>query len=190
MAPDPLPVPERSGSAMCPEAQNTPPARRGLRCLYVPYGIERATHQERALVRHVPPRHRVRHPSGKGSGVATCLEAPSPSPRRRGLQSHHVPRGSRPAPYAGRLWCRHVIEAPGSPPRRAPVSPRVLWLQTHLLVWEDSGATTCPVALSPRAFPCVPKTPDIRLIMVSPGAQCSQRIKCVCDRPYAAYDWY
>jgi hypothetical protein len=79
-----------------------------------------------------------------------------------------MPRGSKPAPCAGRLWRRHVTEAPGPPPGRAPVPPRVLWLQTRLLVREGSGATTCLVALVPRAYPCVPKTPDIRPIIASP----------------------
>jgi hypothetical protein len=132
-------------------------------------------------------RRRARHPPGKGSGVATCPEAPSPSPGRRGLQSSHMPRGSRPTPCTGRLWRRHVTEAPGPPPGMAPISPRVMWLQTRLLVREGSGAATCPVALNPRASPCVPKTPNIRLIMASPGTRCRQRFKCVCDRSYATY---
>jgi hypothetical protein len=132
--------------------------------------------------------HRARHPPGKGSGVATCPEEPSPSPGRRGLRSCHIPHGSRPALYAGRLWRHHVTEAPGPPPSRAPVSPRVMWLQTRHLVWEGSGAATCPVALGPRMCSCVPKTSDTRLIMASPGTRCRQRIKYVCDRPYAAYD--
>jgi hypothetical protein len=58
-----------------------------------------------------------------------------------------VSHGSRLVPCAGRLWRRHVTEAPGPPPGRALVSPRVLWLQTCLLVQEDPGATTCPVTL-------------------------------------------
>jgi hypothetical protein len=133
------------------------------------------------------PRHRACYPPGKGSGVATCPEVPSPSPSRRGLWSHHVPRGSRPTPCAGRLWRHHMSEAPEPPSGRTLVSPHVMWLQTHLLVQEGSGATTCPVALSPRVCPCVPKTPDIRLIMASPGTRCRQHMKCVCDRPYATY---
>jgi hypothetical protein len=100
MAPDPFSVPESSGSATCPEAQSTPPTRRGLRCHHMPHGTERATHQERAPMSPHAPRHRVRHPPGKGSGVATCPEAPSPSPDRRWLWSRHVPHGSRPAPCA------------------------------------------------------------------------------------------
>jgi hypothetical protein len=154
----------------------------------MPHGKERATHQERALVSPRAPGHHARHPLGKGSSVVTCPEAPSPSPGRRGLQSHHVPYGSRPAPCARRLWRRHVTEASGPPPDRASVSPRVLWLQTHLLVQEDSRAATCPVALGLRACPCIPKMPEIRPIMVSSGTRCRQRIKCVCGRSNTAYD--
>jgi hypothetical protein len=99
------------------------------------------------------PRHRACHPPGEGSGVATCPKTPSSSADRRGLQSRHVSHGFRPVPCAGRLYRCHVTEAPGLPPRRAPVSPRVLWLQTCLLVQEGSGAATCPVALGPRGVP-------------------------------------
>jgi hypothetical protein len=133
-------------------------------------------------------RHHAHHSLGVGSGVATCPEAPSPSLGRRRLRSRHMPHGSRPAPCVGRLWRRHVTEAPGPPPGRAPVPARVLWLQTLLLVREGFGAVTCSVALGPRAYRCVPKTPDIRPIMAPLGTRCRQRIKCVCDRPYAAYD--
>jgi hypothetical protein len=163
-----------------------PSVRRGLRCCHVPHGTERATHQERAPVSPRASRHRARHPPGKGFGVVTCPETPSPSPGRRGLWSRHVSHGFRPAPYAVRLWRRHVTEASGPPPGRAPVSSHVLWLQTRLLMREGSGAATCPVALGPRACPCIPKTPDFRLIMTSSGTRCRQRIKCVCDKPYAA----
>jgi hypothetical protein len=136
------------------------------------------------------PRHRAHHPLGKGSGVTTWPEAPSPSPGRKGLRSHHVPRGSRPAPCVGRLRCHHVTEAPGPPSGRAPVSPRVMWLQSYFLVQEGTGAAMCPVALDLRACSCVPKTLDTRLIMASPGTRCWQHIKCVCDRPYATYAWH
>jgi hypothetical protein len=129
-------------------------------------------------------------PPGKGSSVATCPEAPSPLPDTRGLWSCHVPHGSRPAPCAERLWHCHMIEALGPPLDRAPVPLHVLWLLTCLLVWEGSGETTCPVALSPQACLCFPKMPDIRLIMASLGMPCMQRIKCVCGRPYATYGWH
>jgi hypothetical protein len=74
-----------------------------------------------------------------------------------------------------------MTEARGPLPGRAPVSPRVMWLQTHLLVREGSRAATRPMALGPRACPCIPKTPDIRLIMASPDTRCRQHIKCVQD---------
>jgi hypothetical protein len=164
------PLEEGSGVATCPTAQSAPPTRKGLRC------------------RPCAPRHRVCHPSGKVSDVATCPETLIPTPNRRGLQSRHVPRGSRTAPYVGRLWRRHVTKAPGPLLGKAPVSPCVQWLQTRLLVKEGSGAATCPVALGLGACSCVLKTPDIRLIMVSPGTRSRQRIKCVCDMPYIVYD--
>jgi hypothetical protein len=63
-----------------------------------------------------------------------------------------------------------------------------LWLQTLLMVREGFGAAMCPVDIGLRACPCVPKTLDIRFIIASSGAQCWKRIKCVCDRTYAAYD--
>jgi hypothetical protein len=119
-------VSESSGSATYPEAQSTSPVRRGLRCHHVLHSTECATHQERAPVSPRASRHRARHLLGKDSGVATCLDAPSPSPSRRGLQSHHVPHGSRPASCTRRLWRHYVTEAPESPPGRAPVSPHVL----------------------------------------------------------------
>jgi hypothetical protein len=188
MTPDPFSVSGGSGSTTCPEAQSTPPTKRGLQCRHVPHGTEHATHQERAPVSPHASRHCARHLPGEGSGVATYPEAPNPSPDRRRLRSRHVSRGSRPAPCAGRLWRHRVAEAPGPPLGRAPVPARVLWLQTRFLVWEGSGAATCPVTLSPRAYLCIPKMPDIRPIMASPGTRCKQRIKYVCDRSYTAYD--
>jgi hypothetical protein len=140
---------------------------RGLWLHHMPRRIEHATHQKRAPVSPRAPWHRAHHPSGKGSGVATCPKAPCAPLIRKGLQSRHVPRGSRPAPCVGRLWRHLITEAPGPPLGRSLVSPRVLWLQTRLLVREGSGATMCLVALGPQACPCVPKTPDIRPIMTS-----------------------
>jgi hypothetical protein len=67
-----------------PEAQSMPPTRRGLWCLHVPYGAERATHQERALMLPRAPRHRARHPTGEGSRVTTCLVAPGRPPTQEG----------------------------------------------------------------------------------------------------------
>jgi hypothetical protein len=124
----PFPVPKGSGSATCPEAQSTPPARRRLRCCHVPHVTERVTYQERALMLLRAPTHRVRHPPGEGSGVATCPEAPSPSPGRGRLRSCHMPCGSRPAPAQE-----------GSPSDQ----------DTRTIVWQGFGTTTCPVAPDP-----------------------------------------
>jgi hypothetical protein len=151
------------------------PGARELWLRHVPLGTEHATYQERASVSPCAPWHIARHPPGKGFGVITCPEAPGP------------PLSEEARPCAGRLWRHHVTEAPGPPPSTAPVSPRVLWLQARLLVQEGSGAAMCPVALAPQVCPCIPKMSDIRLIMASSGTRCRQCIKCVCDKPYAAY---
>jgi hypothetical protein len=151
-------------------------------------GTEHPTCQERAPVLSRAPWHKARHPAGKSSDVVMCPEESSVPPDRKGLWCCHVPRGTEPVtqqerapesprasllrthPCTGRLRHHRVTEAPGPPPDRAPVS----------LVWEGFGAVTCPVALDPRACPCVSKTLDIRLIMVSSGTRCRQHIKCIC----------
>jgi hypothetical protein len=87
--------------------------------------------------------------------------------------------------------------------RKALASPRDRGTKTTAR--QGSGITTCLVAPDPPpgaggfrsrhvmsgswplACPCISKMPDIRLIMASPGTRCRQRIKCVCDRSYAAY---
>jgi hypothetical protein len=86
---------------------------------HMPRGTEHATcqtRQERAPVSPRVLRHRARHASGEGSGVATCPEAPSPSPDRRRLQSRHVPHGYRLAPAQGgsgiATWPRHQDHRP------------------------------------------------------------------------------
>jgi hypothetical protein len=150
-------------------------------------------------------RHRARHPPGKGPGVTTCPEAPCVPLTKRGLQCCHVPRGIEPitrqekapeSPHASWLQARPLH-------RKALASPRDRGLGTTAPQGfgtdtcpaapdpppgaEGSGATTCLVALGPRAYPCVPKTSDIMPIMASPGMRCRQRIKYVSDRPYTAY---
>jgi hypothetical protein len=72
---------------------------------------------QRALAPPRASRHRARHPPGKGSGVATCPEAPSPSPSRKGLRCCHVPRGTEPVTQQ----------------ERALESPRASRLQAHPL---------------------------------------------------------
>jgi hypothetical protein len=58
---------------------------KGLWLCHVPRGTEHATHHKRAMVSLVAPWHRVRHPPGKGSGVAMCPEEPCVPPARRWL---------------------------------------------------------------------------------------------------------
>jgi hypothetical protein len=114
-----------------PHGSRPAPGARELWLCHVPRGIEHATCQERALVSPRAPWHRARHPPGRGFGVATCPEAPSAPPVRKGLRCHHMargtePRGSWPTPCEGRLRRHHVTETPGPPFGRTPVSPRVM----------------------------------------------------------------
>jgi hypothetical protein len=51
-----------------------------------------------------------------------------------------------------------------------------MWLQTRFLVREGSETAMCPVALSPQAYPCILKMPDIRLIMASLGTRASNAL--------------
>jgi hypothetical protein len=96
----------------CPEAPCAPPSRKGLRCCHVPRGTEPITHQERAsespralrlqvhpLCRKtlVSPRDRdTRTIARQGSGITTYPVPPDPPSGVGGLQSRHVPSGSRP----------------------------------------------------------------------------------------------
>jgi hypothetical protein len=81
---------------------------------------------QRALASPRAPWHRACHPIGKGFDVTTRPAAPDPPPG------------------VGRLWRHHVPHAIGlaTPQGRDPVSPHVLWLQTHLPVWEGSATAT------------------------------------------------
>jgi hypothetical protein len=117
------PPKEGSSVATCPMAQSTLPIRKGLRCRHMPRGTVRATCQGRAPVLPRAPRHRTRHLTGEGSGVATCLMALGPPPaqggsgvaawprhqdhRSAGLRYRHVSCGSRPA-----SWCGRALEPP------------------------------------------------------------------------------
>jgi hypothetical protein len=109
--------------------------------------------------------HRARHLPGKGFGVTTYPESLSAPPARKGLWCHHVPRGTERATRQ----------------ERALVSPRASRHQDHHHMSCGSRPTSwygralelpCPVALGPQACSCVPKMPDIRLIMASPGTRC------------------
>jgi hypothetical protein len=104
---------------------------RGLWLHHMPRRIEHATHQKRAPVSPRAPWHRAHHPSGKGSGVATCPKAPCAPLIRKGLQSRHVPRGSRSAPLR----------------RKALASPH--YRSTRTTARQVSGIATCFVAPDP-----------------------------------------
>jgi hypothetical protein len=182
-------MPESSGSDMCPEAQSTPPTRRGLRCHHVPHGIEHTTQQERAPV----------SPRARGTKRATRRERSPVLPRARSTEPVTRHERAPESPRASQLQARPMR-------RKALTLPRDRGTRTTAP--QGSGIATCPVAPDtpsgaeglqsrhvpsgpqPQACPCIPKMPDIRLIVASPDMRCRQRIKCVCDRPYAAYGWH
>jgi hypothetical protein len=115
----------------------------------MPRGTEHIAHQKRAPVSSCALWHRARHPSRKGSGVTTCLEAPCAPLASRGLWCCHVRRGTEPITRQ----------------KKASESPRASWLQarplrrealalprgrgTRTTVRQDSDIDTCPVALNP-----------------------------------------
>jgi hypothetical protein len=113
--------------------------------------------------------HCARHPTGEGSGVTTCLTALDPSPVREGSsvttclrhQDHRL---------AG-LQYHHMSCGSGAASlcKRALEPPRALW------------------PLASEACPCIPKAPNIRLIMASPDTRSRQHIKCIQDKTYPAY---
>jgi hypothetical protein len=159
-----LSVSKSSDIIMCPMALGTSSDREGLRSGHVSHDFRSAsrcgralassratrltTRQGRATVSqrvlqlqtHLPMRegsgvamcYRARCPAGKGSSVTICPTAPDPPSGAGGLRRRHVPRATGPATKQG----------------RAPTSPHVLWLQTHLPVRKGSGVTTCLMALS------------------------------------------
>jgi hypothetical protein len=144
----------------------------------------------------------------EGSSITMCPTAPDLPPGMGGLWCRHVPFTTRPATQQGRapvsphvLWlqtrlqvqegssiatcpmalgpppgkdelrCCHVScgSRPASRCRRAQASPRAPWPSAY------------------EACPCIPKVPNIRLIMATPSTRSRQRIKCVQDKPYVAY---
>jgi hypothetical protein len=113
--------------------------------------------------------HRAHRPTGKGSGVTTCPMTPDLPPSVGGLRRCHMPPG--PPSCREGLQCCHVScsSRPASRCGWALASPRAPWL---------SASEACL---------CVPKAPDIRLIMASPATQSRHRIKCVQDKSYAVY---
>jgi hypothetical protein len=124
----------------------------------------------RALTSPCAPQHWARHSAREGSGVAVCLTALDPSSALKGFGIATCPRHQNHHPTG--LQYRHVScgSGPASRCGRALEPPRALW---------------------PSAFEaclCVPKAPDIRLIMASPGTRSRQHIICIQDKPYAVYD--
>jgi hypothetical protein len=178
---------EGSGAAACPGGSRPTPGVGELWHRHVPHGTGHAIHQERApMTPHVPrlqtrlpvpralasphaPWHRARYPAGEGSGVTTCLVAPDSSPAWEGSGIAMCPRHQDHRP-AGLRYC-HI--SCGS----RPTSRCVRALELPHVQWPSSS----------EACPCIPKVPDIRLIMATPGTRSRKRIKCVQDKPYAAY---
>jgi hypothetical protein len=81
------------------------------------------TRCRRALASPRAPWHRACHPTGKGSGIATCPVAPDPPPGEGGLWRHHVLPGTPPDREV--LWCHHASRGsrPTSRCGRALASP-------------------------------------------------------------------
>jgi hypothetical protein len=149
----PHPAGTGSGVTAYPRGSRPAPGVGELWHRHVPHSTGHATRQGKApvsprvpwLQTHLPVRegsgvatcHRACHPVGKGSGVTMCPTAPDPPLSVRGIWRRHMPRGTGPTTRQG----------------MTPVSPRVLWLQTHLPVREGPGIATCPMALSLRGVP-------------------------------------
>jgi hypothetical protein len=151
--------------------------------------------------------HRARHPTGKSSGVTMCPTASDPSPGAGGLCRHHVPHATGPTTQQGRaLVSPHVpwlqiclMERVGSSITTCPMLPGPPpdkgGLRCRHVSYSSRPASRCGrVLASPRAprlsaseeCPCIPKAPDIRLIM-APCTRCRQHIKYVQDKLYTTY---
>jgi hypothetical protein len=115
------------------------------------------------------PRFQTRILVREGSGIMECPVAPGPPLGRGGLRCHHVSRGFRPTSRC----------------RRALTSPRAIWLSagygTQGKGKYSAGLLTWLGPPTSEMCPCIPETPDIRLIMTSPGTRSRQHIKCVQD---------
>jgi hypothetical protein len=121
-APDPLSMPEISGTVTCPVTPGTPPDWEGLRCRPVSHS-SRLTPGARGLWHH-----------HMRSG---------PPPDRKGLRCRHVFHGSKPASQCRRVLVSPRATGPATRQGRALVSPRVPLLQTRLPMREGSGVATC-----------------------------------------------
>jgi hypothetical protein len=150
-----LPVREGSGVAMCPVALGLPSGRGGLRCHHVSRSSKAASWCGRALESPCVPWYQTRPPAGEGSGVAT-----SPA-----FQTCLLVREDSSAATCSM--------APGRPP--AGEGSGVSWLSVCYGPQAKgkylAGLLTRLGPPASKAFLCVPKTPNIRLIMTSPGMQ-------------------
>jgi hypothetical protein len=177
---------EGSGVTMCPMALD--PASQHGRALPSPHVPWRQT----------PPgtgglwRHHVSHGAiphllaRKGSGVAMCLVASDPASRHRmAPTSLRVPWHQTRLPIREGSGVAMCPTGPASRRGRSLASPHATWLSTcYGPQAKGKYSADLLTRSSPPASevcPCFPKTPDIRLIMTSPGTRIRQRIKCVQD---------
>jgi hypothetical protein len=169
MAPSSPLVREGSCVTTCLAVLDPPPAAGELWRCHVSCGTGLTSRPRRAPASPCVPWFQTQLPVREGSGVAMCVVAPGPPPGRGGLWCHHVSRGSRPVSRCG----------------RALTSPHATWHSTcYGQQAKGKYSTDLLTRLDPPAFeacPCILKTPDIRLIMTSPGTQSRRRIKCIQD---------
>jgi hypothetical protein len=165
-----LPAREGSGVTTCPmtpdptsQHRRAPTSPRALWCQTPPPSTGGLRHHH--VSRDTKPRLSMR----EGPGVATCPAASDPPLGEGGLWCRHVSHGSRPISRHG----------------RALSSPRATWLSA---CYGSQGKGKYSVGLLTRSDPpaseaclCVPKTPDIRLIMTSSDTRSRQRIKYIQD---------
>jgi hypothetical protein len=184
-----------------PIALDSTPGRKGLRCHCISPWLQTRFWCRRALASQRAPWHRGRHPTGKGFGVATCPTAIDPLLVREGssvatcsLARHPAGKGSGVAttpdlpPGTGGLWGRHVRLGPS--PHREGLRCRHVFRGSRPAsrCGRALASSRAPRPLAQETCPCVPKAPDIWLIMASPGTRSRQCIKCVQDKPNVAYD--
>jgi hypothetical protein len=183
------------------------PGSEGFRCYRVSTRLQTRSRCRRALSSPCAPWHRTCHLTGKGFGVTTCPVTLDPPPGAGGSGVTSAPwhqarypvgKGSSvtmcptaldPPPSTGGLWCRHVPHGTGPTTQqgRAPVSPCVLWLRTCPWCERAQPSPHAPWLSASEVSSCVPKKPDIRHIMASPGMRSKQHIKYVEDKPCTAY---
>jgi hypothetical protein len=169
VTPDPLPVPESSGITMYSVAPGTPPDKEWLRCRHVSCGSRPASRCGRALASPRVTRPATRQGRAPVLPCVPRLQTHLPVWKSSGVATCPMPPGLPPDRKA--LRCRHMScgSRLASQCGRALASSCASWL------------------LASEACSCIPKVPDIRLIMASPGTQSRQRMKCVQNKPYAMY---